>query len=112
MKRTTALFIFIAAMFILSPMTIFAADAKTPPDMPQVPIPKSMEVQSPDMNAAAPAVSTVPLTKMPDVAFPGIPGSGTVVATSDGGIVIVTGSKVSKFDKNLKITKTIELSND
>lgn len=36
----------------------------------------------------------------------------SVVATSDGGIVIVQGNKVTKFDKNLNIVKEIELKMD
>lgn len=36
----------------------------------------------------------------------------TVVATSDGGIVIVAGNKISKYDKNLNLVKEIELKMD
>ena len=35
-----------------------------------------------------------------------------VVATSDGGIVIVAGNKVTKYDKNLNLVKEVELKND
>lgn len=36
----------------------------------------------------------------------------SVVATSDGGIVIVTGNKVTKFDKDLNLVKEVELKMD
>lgn len=32
-----------------------------------------------------------------------------VVATTDGGVVVLTGNKLSKFDKNLNLVKQIEL---
>ena len=35
-----------------------------------------------------------------------------VVATSDGGIVIVSGNKLTKYDKNLNLTKEVELKSD
>ncbi|MGE0269407.1 MAG: hypothetical protein AB7S78_13235 [Candidatus Omnitrophota bacterium] len=35
-----------------------------------------------------------------------------VVATSDGGIVIVSGNKVAKFDKDLNLVKEVELKMD
>ena len=36
----------------------------------------------------------------------------TVVATSDGGIVIVTGNKITKYDKNLTVVKETEIKVD
>jgi hypothetical protein len=36
----------------------------------------------------------------------------TVVATSDGGIVIVMGNKITKYDKNLNVVKEVELKMD
>lgn len=35
-----------------------------------------------------------------------------VVATSDGGVVIVSGSKMTKFDKDLNLVKEVELKMD
>ena len=35
-----------------------------------------------------------------------------VVATSDGGVVVVMGNKLTKYDKNLNITKEVELKMD
>ena len=35
-----------------------------------------------------------------------------VVATSDGGIVIVAGNNLTKYDKNLKLVKEVELKSD
>ena len=35
-----------------------------------------------------------------------------VVATSDGGIVIVAGNKLTKFDKDLNLVKEVELKMD
>ena len=35
-----------------------------------------------------------------------------VVATSDGGIVIVTGNKLTKYDKSLNVVKEVELKMD
>ena len=34
------------------------------------------------------------------------------MATSDGGIVIVTGNKLTKYDKDLNVVKEIELKTD
>jgi hypothetical protein len=43
----------------------------------------------------------------------GMPGAGMmdrqVVATADGGIIIVAGAKVVKYDKDLNLVKEIEL---
>ncbi len=36
----------------------------------------------------------------------------TVVATSDGGIVIVIGNKITKYDKNLNVVKETEFKMD
>ena len=36
----------------------------------------------------------------------------SVVATSDGGIVIVTGNKITKYDKDLNVVKEIETKMD
>ena len=36
----------------------------------------------------------------------------SVVATSDGGVVIVVGNKVSKFDKDLNLVKEVDLKTD
>lgn len=36
----------------------------------------------------------------------------TIIATSDGGIVIVMGNKLSKYDKNLNLIKEVELRMD
>jgi hypothetical protein len=33
----------------------------------------------------------------------------TIVATSDGGIVVLTGNKLTKYDKNLNVVKEAEL---
>lgn len=33
----------------------------------------------------------------------------SVVATSDGGVVIVAGNKIIKYDKNLKLVKEVEI---
>lgn len=35
----------------------------------------------------------------------------TVVATSDGGVVVVTGDKMVKYDRNLKVIKEVDLPN-
>jgi hypothetical protein len=34
----------------------------------------------------------------------------SIAATSDGGIVVLRGNTVTKFDKNLKLVKEVELS--
>jgi len=116
-------------MLVLFPMTVFAADAQTPPDMPQAPgtnapdtpnppdiklpdapqmpeVPKGMEATTPpDMNAATTTPSPAPS-----------PASGmgssskSMVSTPDGGIIVMSGNKISKFDKDLNVTKTVELS--
>ena len=36
----------------------------------------------------------------------------TVVPTSDGGIIIVAGDKITKYDKDLAVVKEVELKND
>ena len=36
----------------------------------------------------------------------------TVVATSDGGIVVVLGNKITKYDKDLNVLKEIEIKMD
>ena len=36
----------------------------------------------------------------------------TVVATGDGGIIVVTGNKLTKYDKDLNVVKEIELKMD
>ena len=36
----------------------------------------------------------------------------SVVATSDGGVVIVTGNKLTKYDKDLNVVKEVELKMD
>ena len=36
----------------------------------------------------------------------------SVVATSDGGIVVVTGNKITKYDKNLNLVKEAEIKVD
>lgn len=35
-----------------------------------------------------------------------------VVATSDGGIIVVTGSKLLKYDKDLNLIKEVEIKSD
>lgn len=36
----------------------------------------------------------------------------SVVATSDGGVVVVMGNKLTKYDKNLNVVKEVELKMD
>ena len=36
----------------------------------------------------------------------------SVVATSDGGVVVVTGNKLTKYDKDLNVVKEVELKMD
>ena len=36
----------------------------------------------------------------------------SVVATSDGGIIVVSATKLSKYDKDLNLVKEVELKND
>ncbi len=36
----------------------------------------------------------------------------SVVATSDGGIIVVTGNKITKYDKDLNVVKEVELKMD
>ena len=36
----------------------------------------------------------------------------SVVATSDGGVIVVMGNKLTKYDKNLNVTKEVELEMD
>ena len=36
----------------------------------------------------------------------------SIVATSDGGIVVMSGNKLTKYDKNLKVIKEVELATD
>ena len=36
----------------------------------------------------------------------------SVLATSDGGIIVVSATKLSKYDKDLNLVKEVELKND
>jgi hypothetical protein len=36
----------------------------------------------------------------------------SVVATSDGGVVIVAGNKITKYDRNLNVIKEVQLKSD
>lgn len=36
----------------------------------------------------------------------------SVVATTDGGVVVVTGTKLTKYDKNLSVVKEVEVKMD
>lgn len=36
----------------------------------------------------------------------------SVTATSDGGVVVLAGSKLSKYDKNLKLVKEVDFETD
>ena len=36
----------------------------------------------------------------------------SVVATNDGGVVVVTGNKLTKYDKDLNVAKEVELKMD
>ncbi len=36
----------------------------------------------------------------------------TIVATSDGGVVILIGNKLTKYDKNLNVVKEVEIKMD
>ncbi len=36
----------------------------------------------------------------------------TVVATNDGGIIVVMGNKITKYDKNLNVVKEVEMKMD
>lgn len=127
MKRTTALLL--AAMFVLSPVTVFAADP-TPSDIPDLPDVKAPDMPA-DMETTVPSADSTPAAKppqnieassaptSPSVQPPTLPtpsmggnigGSKSMVSTPDGGIIVMSGNKISKFDKDLNVTKTIELS--
>lgn len=42
----------------------------------------------------------------------GIAGGRSMVATSDGGVVVLFGSKLQKYDKNLVLQKEVEIKMD
>ena len=97
MKETTV-FILTAA-FIFSSALAFADDgqngqAQFIPDLSNASknLPKFSHMPSPP----PPLINAGQLQKI-------------VVATSDGGIVIVDGNRIIKFNKDLEITKSIEL---
>jgi len=116
MKKTTALLL--TAILVLPSAVILAADA---PDMPKVPdaytmdkdLPKLPDVTVPSLPSST-TETTAPSAGSTGMAMPAMPGmiSRTVLASSDGGIIVVTGNKITKFDKDLKPTKTIELTDD
>jgi len=99
-----------AVMLVLPLAVIFAQDSSTNTDSTSV----NQEVPKPPNMPTPPPVPPVPSafsagTPMPSasIGMMGLPK--TVVATSDGGIVIVQGNRITKFDKDLEITKSIEL---
>ena len=112
MKRITALLF--TAMLVLPSAVIFADDAQNATDqnatdqnVPNLPsMPKNLPKPS-DMPVSPALPKGMSMPSMP--AIPGIM-TKSVVATSDGGIVRVEGNKITKFDKNLEITKSIELT--
>jgi hypothetical protein len=104
MKKITLL-LFIAILLLPSTV-IFAQDA--PDNATDSSSPNSDSTQTPDPLSMPSSTPPAPGTPMGS-AIPGMPR--TVVATSDGGIVIVEGNKVTKLDQNLEITKSIVLTN-
>ncbi len=112
MKRITGL-LFIT-LLLLPSRFIFAQD--NPSDNSDTVI-----VNNDTMQAANPSTDSTP-TVMPQMPTggpttpPPIPAMPpriimpkTVVATSDGGIVVVEGNKITKYDSNLQETKSIDL---
>ena len=97
MKKITVL-LFIA-MLTLPAALVFADD------------PSSNSDQTFNAQTNQPVVNTHPPTEPPPMPpMPGMMSAKTVVATSDGGIVIVEGNKVTKLDSNLSVVKSVELS--
>ena len=108
MKRILVLFF---TVMLLLPSTILLADdaqnasdqnasdqnaESTPPNAPSLPT---------NVPAAPPVLlqqGCLPLP-MPEMT------SRTVVATSDGGIAIVNGNKITKLDRDLNITQSVTL---
>ncbi len=117
MKKVMVL-LFIA-MLVLPLAVVFADDAQNAPDQ-NATNQNAQNQNAPDQNA--PALSNIPMPAMPknlpkppsEMPVPppmmGIGMQKTVVATSDGGVVIVEGNRVTKLDKNLEVTKSVELS--
>jgi hypothetical protein len=68
------------------------------------------------MMGGSPAMTGQPGTRVPYCPGPrGMMGAfmdRTVVATSDGGVVVLAGEKLMKFDKNLNLVKEIEVKFD
>lgn len=116
MKKIKA-FLFII-VFILSSAVVFADDNQNASDQNTTDqnnaTDQNAAVQSPSFPTDFSAVNK----NMRSPELPTFPsGSGmmgetqkTVVATSDGGIVIVEGNTITKLDKDLNVTKSVELA--
>ena len=102
MRKMTGILVII--MLVLPAAFVFADDPSTNSDNSQMSQPPTLPTTMP---ASQPSV-TAPMPAMPPM--PGMMSSKTVVATSDGGIVIVEGNKVTKLDSNLSVVKSVELS--
>ncbi len=92
MKKITVFLLM--AVFILSPALVFADDAQNAPDQNAPALPKPPDTPTP------PVLPTPPL----------IPIMREVVATTDGGIVIVEGNKATKWNKDMDVVKSIDLT--
>jgi hypothetical protein len=102
MKKILLTFILVT---LLLPVTvIFAQDESTPTDSSSVNADTIAQTPS-----NAPRMPPNPALGGAQMAPPIMPGSRTVVATSDGGIVIVEGNKITKLDGDLNVTKSIDL---
>ncbi len=94
----------LAAGFVFSSAVVFAQDAANTDDQ------NVADQNTPSDN---PPAAPEPSTTAPDVqagASMAAPGTRTVVATSDGGIVVVEGNRITKLDNSLQVIKSVELT--
>lgn len=100
-----------AVILVLSSAVVFADVAQNNAQDQNTQGPNAPNMPTiPNMPAPPTDASTAPALPK-EMAMPSpMPGMRTVVATSDGGIVIVEGNKVTKLDSNLEVTKSVELS--
>jgi hypothetical protein len=113
MKKVMSFLIIVT--FFLLPVASFAenakpatdvkptADKKTTPAVPHIPAmagrPENLSAHYPPV-PFTPSAEMLKMQKLRD---------RSVVATSDGGVVLVFGDKIMKYDKDLKLVKETEV---
>ncbi len=125
MKKISVLLL--TVVLILFPVVVFADDAQNASDQnasdQNASDQNASDQNAPDQNAPDLSAMNKNLPKLPNMPVPPALPKGmsvpppivgmttkTVVATSDGGIVIVEGNRITKLNKNLEVTKSVELS--